>query len=670
MGGVLAWLCSHTLGSRLVRRLTQGDWIRPRLACSSRLSVVEVTCHGNTSTSPRPDQSPRPPAANSTTTKMVMLSSPMLKSQSFSLPRTGLVRPPSSLSPHPALSTRASFLDRALSSHPSPDSPSPRRPHLSRRRGTSRYDPKPFIASAVEQAAGLARTRLFRLVLLPGAGLFLVVVWLSSGRAGVGGAHGMWFHVSSVSLLLSLMLMFCLYDGLEEGRRRAYARGDFGCEAKGMVSGNLTDGGRFDRQRVTVRIEPSNHQNWNKPNPADKVLSSQFHPALSAQLARDTVLFFNDSVHSGECTPCALCASCEGSLTFCLHRDFAGELAPPPAYSGKCLQPITHQLPLTLKRPPRSHEPTFHFSMCTSPARAITMAPIWSHFASAPTLPSPARHPSAVDPSPDRYAPSCLVTDAVGDNDVGAYQRADDAFAASGLRCRMRASGRTGERYEMRVLGLVADAWRESERRRWQDGDRMVEWFVFGDDDTFWVDQEDLKDLLAGRDWREDVVLGGWSEAKENFANHGKIAYGGAGIVVSRTLLRKMQPFSESMGFVLFVQARLLTCHRTRLHPTSRQVRGPVPARVWRRRPLDELRGLRPVTPARRGGHPDARDEPNGHAGRRLGLSPEWAHRPYAAPLVGLARPLPSQRRQGLDAPPRRRRARRRRAQPPQAVGL
>ena len=224
---------------------------------------------------------------------------------------------------------------------------------------------------------------------------------------------------------------------------------------------------------------------------------------------------------------------------------FAGELIAPPAYSGKCLQPVTHQLPLILKRHPRPYEPTFHFSMCTSPSRAITMAPLWAHFASAPTLPSSPRHPSPSDPNPDRVAPSCLVTDAVGDNDVGAYARADETFAANGLRCRMRTSSRVGARYEMRVLGLLTDAWKESERRRWQDGDRMVEWFVFGDDDTFWVDPEDLKDLLASHDWREDVMLGGFSEAKLNFGNHGKIAYGGAGIVISRTLVRKMQPFGK-----------------------------------------------------------------------------------------------------------------------------
>lgn len=206
---------------------------------------------------------------------MVMLSSPMLKSQSFSLPRTDYSSP-SNLNPN--LSARASFLDRALShssQSSSSSSPSLRRPHLSRRRGTSRYDPKPYLLSFTERGADLARTRLFRLVCLPGAAVLAVVWWLSSGGGGgEGGRVGV--------------------------GRRAYARGDFGCEQKGLVSGNLTDGGRFDRQRVTIRIEPSTHATWNEPIEADKVHQAQFHPALSAQLAKDTVLFFNDSKHSGK----------------------------------------------------------------------------------------------------------------------------------------------------------------------------------------------------------------------------------------------------------------------------------------------------------------------------------------------------------------------------------
>lgn len=61
-------------------------------------------------------------------------------------------------------------------------------------------------------------------------------------------------------------------------------------------------------------------------------------------------------------------------------------------------------------------------------------------------------------------------------------ERANEVLGEAGTGCVMRDSSRVGERYEMRVLGLVNDAWEESERRRKNhsvDGG-IVEWFVFG----------------------------------------------------------------------------------------------------------------------------------------------------------------------------------------------
>lgn len=58
--------------------------------------------------------------------------------------------------------------------------------------------------------------------------------------------------------------------------------------------------------------------------------------------------------------------------------------------------------------------------------------------------------------------------------------RTNEALEKAGTACVMRESGLGEVRYEMRVLGAVKDAWDESERRRWEEGERMVEWFVFG----------------------------------------------------------------------------------------------------------------------------------------------------------------------------------------------
>jgi hypothetical protein len=72
-----------------------------------------------------------------------------------------------------------------------------------------------------------------------------------------------------------------------------------------------------------------------------------------------------------------------------------------------------------------------------------------------------------------------------------------------------------------------------------------------------------LLELLAGYNWRDDLILGGFSEAKANYELFGRefhrprrktmrasahlsflagIAFGGAGMVISRSLLRKMLP--------------------------------------------------------------------------------------------------------------------------------
>lgn len=119
-------------------------------------------------------------------------------------------------------------------------------------------------------------------------------------------------------------------------------------------------------------------------------------------------------------------------------------------------------------------------------------------------------------------------------------------------------SQQSGERYEMRVLGLLRDAWLTSEKRRWQEGGHQVEWFVFGDDDTWWSDIRLVRSLLEGYNPNEDHYLGSFSEARANLADNSRIAFGGAGIIVSRSLVRKMQPMSELLCRVLRATSELI----------------------------------------------------------------------------------------------------------------
>ncbi|CEQ42725.1 SPOSA6832_04572, partial [Sporobolomyces salmonicolor] len=282
------------------------------------------------------------------------------------------------------------------------------------------------------------------------------------------------------------------------------------CEARGLFS----PAGKNDRHRVAVRLRPPQDADEADRNPDNTVLPQSFHPVLTSQ---QPALFAKSS------TP----------------------LPALPADAKKaCIVPSTHSLPLIPRPRPYPVEPTIFFSMCTAPQRAVTYAPIWKHF----MVPDVSYLPSSKSPTDATTgrrmqikAPGCLVTDAQGNGDSKGMARANVEFRRQGLSCVMKESSRVGERYEMRVLGLIRDAWVESERRRWQEGAPLVEWFIFGDDDTWWSDQAMLREMLAGYDSREDHLFGTFSESRGTIEAFGKIAFGGGGMVISRGLVRKMQ---------------------------------------------------------------------------------------------------------------------------------
>lgn len=88
---------------------------------------------------------------------------------------------------------------------------------------------------------------------------------------------------------------------------------------------------------------------------------------------------------------------------------------------------------------------------------------------------------------------------------------------------------------------MIRDAWIESERKRWQEGSKLVDYFVFSDDDTWFTDQGMLREMLLAFDSREDHYFGAFSETKGTVESFGKIGFGGAGVIISRGLVRKMQ---------------------------------------------------------------------------------------------------------------------------------
>lgn len=209
-----------------------------------------------------------------------------------------------------------------------------------------------------------------------------------------------------------------------------------GCEAKGEFSRWRSED---EQRRLTIRIQPQADGKATE-NPDNTILTQPFHPILSSQLPS----FFDNS--SDYLPPASLS----------LHDQ-------------TCTTPATHSLPLLPKSRVTSSSPTIFFSVCTAPERALTYAPVWKHFMSAPEFVKGEEEASLP-------APGCVVTDAQGTGDSKGMSKANAEFRRQGLSCTMKESSRVGQRYEMRVLGLIRDAWVESERRRWQEGARLVEW--------------------------------------------------------------------------------------------------------------------------------------------------------------------------------------------------
>ncbi|GAA5996446.1 uncharacterized protein JCM10292_007612 [Rhodotorula paludigena] len=302
-----------------------------------------------------------------------------------------------------------------------------------------------------------------------------------------------------------------------------------------------------DAHRIVFRVQPASTTSTSTSLPDNTVLPQSLHPTLSAE---HPLLF------DGKARP--------------LRVDSAN--------ASTCVDPISHTLPVLPRGVSNvAKAPELFFSVCTTPQRAETYARIWQHFM-APKGGDAFRRDEEKPPS----VAGCLVTDAQGQGDTAGHARANAEFSKQGLSCRMQDSSRVGRRYEERVLGLIRDAWAESERRKWQEGATPVEWFVFHDDDTWFTDPDLLKDLLAEYDSRDDHFLGAFSESIGNYDMFGRISYGGAGMILSRALVRKMQPLvdqcAERFGHIFGGDGLVSNCAALARNGPLEQVVEEIPA--------------------------------------------------------------------------------------------
>lgn len=219
------------------------------------------------------------------------------------------------------------------------------------------------------------------------------------------------------------------------------------CRAKGLIS-DQGDPRKLAVKMMALAPHMRDEGLLGGVEPESTVLETEFHPAVSALRSA----FFR--------TP-----SPPSQLEF---------LAPLSPSAPACVVPSVHAIEQHLPPPLHSPEPTLFFSFCTTPGRAIEYSYLWTHFL------KPASCKSSFFGANDPIGqPGCIVIDAQGVGDIQGHASANEAFRNADTTCTMRDStSMATERYELRVLGLVKDAWDEAEKQR-ETGGSTVEWFVF-----------------------------------------------------------------------------------------------------------------------------------------------------------------------------------------------
>ncbi|BGO99555.1 Multifunctional methyltransferase subunit TRM112 [Rhodotorula toruloides] len=174
------------------------------------------------------------------------------------------------------------------------------------------------------------------------------------------------------------------------------------------------------------------------------------------------------------------------------------------------------------------------FGMSTTPDRVLANLPVWSHWI-------PSAKPPPLDPSVKAMTaklPLVLVlTPPQNPTETARAREAMEEANGMGMFVEMRP--REAERFETRYFALAEEMWEEAKRREEEDGIR-TDWFIFSDDDTFFPDFDSLAHLLGSYDANGDWLIGTLSESTKQVAQWGHIAYGGAGILVSRGIMRRM----------------------------------------------------------------------------------------------------------------------------------
>ncbi|GAA5844194.1 hypothetical protein JCM11251_006713 [Rhodosporidiobolus azoricus] len=183
--------------------------------------------------------------------------------------------------------------------------------------------------------------------------------------------------------------------------------------------------------------------------------------------------------------------------------------------------------------PPTFRKNSLMFGMSTTPDRVLWNLPVWSHW--VPSSPHPPLDPTQ-HPQTSALPLVLVLTPPPNPTEQARTREAVEEANGMGMYVEMRP--READRFETRYFALVEEMWREAERRALEGV--TTDWFIFSDDDTFFPDFDSLARLVSQFDPNEDHLIGTLSESTKQVAQWGHIAYGGAGIIVSRGAVQKM----------------------------------------------------------------------------------------------------------------------------------
>ncbi|CAF0934527.1 unnamed protein product [Adineta ricciae] len=127
---------------------------------------------------------------------------------------------------------------------------------------------------------------------------------------------------------------------------------------------------------------------------------------------------------------------------------------------------------------------------------------------------------------------NCLIV--FHEKDFMNYTNITDFLLQQGVLCEIQTS--PVERFEQRYFELFYDGWKKQESDSHQNERRRIQWFAVGDDDTIWF-VNNLLHVLRQHNSTDKIYLGNISTKRLQIKKHGAYyAYGGAGIVFSRSL--------------------------------------------------------------------------------------------------------------------------------------